>query len=169
VGDDAQLVLGDPEGGQRVATPFAVHDDALEAVEDPTPEALLGRRAPRQQVVRGEDERRVVPQQPRVELRRGYPLQVHDVGGDASEPSQPQRVLEHLQGQAQSRPLEEPRREGVEELAPVVAVRRRHLSEAEAGGHELDLRTRARKRRGQRVVVGWSEGGWIGDDDAHRS
>ena len=108
-------------------------------------------------------------EQPRVELGGGEPLQVHDVGGHPGEPRQAERVLEHLQRQAQPRAAEESRRERIEELAPAVAVRLRDVAEAEARGDELDLGARARERRRERVVVRRREGGWIGDDDAHRS
>ena len=110
-----------------------------------------------------------MPQQPRVELGRGDPLQVDDVRRDAGEPSQAQRVLEHLQRQPQPRAAEEPRGERIEELAPAVAVGLRDVTEAEARGDELDVGARAGERRGERVVVGRRESGWIGDDDAHRS
>ena len=106
--DDAELALGDPERGQRVAAALAVHDDALETVEEAAPERFLLRRAPWQQVVRGEDERSVVPQQPGVELRRRDPLEVEDVRADSGEPHQAERVLEHLQRQPQPRAAEEP-------------------------------------------------------------
>jgi hypothetical protein len=167
--DHAKLGFGDPELGQRVAAAPAVHDDALEAVEEAPPERDLRRRSPWQQVVCGEDERSSVPQQSCVELGRRDPLHVQDVGRDSREPREAERMLEHLQRQPQARAAEEPRRERVEELAPAVAVRLRHVAKAEAGGDELDLGPCPGQCGRERVVVRRREGGRIGDDDAHRS
>ena len=169
MGDDAELVLGDPEPDERLAAALAVHDDAVEAAEEAAPQGFLLRRAPRQQVVCGEDERSIVAEEPRVELGRGEPLQVHDVGGHPGKPRQAQWVLQRLHGQPQLRAAEDSRRERIEELAPPVAVRLRDVTEPEARGDELDLGARAGECRRERVVVRWREGGWIGDDDAHRS
>ena len=119
--------------------------------------------------MRGEDERRAVTQQPRVRLREAEPLQVDDVGARRGQPHQPDGVLGDLQRQTQPRAAEEPRGERIEELSPLVAVRLRNVAEAEARGDELDVRARAGERGPKRMVVRRREGGWIGDDDAHRS
>jgi hypothetical protein len=94
---------------------------------------------------------------------------VHDIGGHPGEPRQAERVLEHLQRQPQLRAPEEPRRERIEELAAAITLRFRDLAEAEARGDELDLGARVGECGRERVVVRRREGGWIGDDDAHRS
>ena len=76
-------------------------------------------------------------------------------------------MLRDLDRQAQRRPAEHARGEGIEELPARVAVRLRRVAEAEAGGDELDVRARPRERRGELVVVRRREGRRIGEQDAH--
>ena len=169
VRDHAQLLLRDAERGQRLAAALRVDDDPLEAAERTAPEAGLRGRSPGQEIVGGEDERRPVAQQPRVGLRQRKPLDVDDVGRGRRKARQPERMLQHLQRQAQPRAAEEPRRERIEELAAPVAVRLGDGAEAEARRDELDVGAGAGERGGERVVVRRREGGGIGDDDTHRS
>jgi len=116
---------------QLVSGPLAVDDDAREPAEQALPEVALARGAARQDVVGGEDERRVDAEEPVVELRSGQPLEVDDVGLAAPEASQADRMLEQLQREAQPRAAEDARAERVEELGATIAVRGGRLAEAE--------------------------------------
>ena len=78
-------------------------------------------------------------------------------------------MLCNLDRQAQHRAAEEARRDGIEDLAAHVSIWLGRVAEAEAGGHELDLRARPGERRGQLVVVRRREGRRIGEEDAHGS
>ena len=158
---------GTPKAASVSQAALGVDDDAFESAEQAPPQRGLVRRSPGQQVMGREHERRAVPKEPDVELGRGEPLHVHDVRRRRRQAREPERVLGCLQRQPQPRAAEEPRRERVEELAAPVAVRRRHVAEAEARRHELHVGARAGQRRGKLVVVGRRERGWVGDDDAH--
>ena len=109
--------------GQLVAPALAVDDDPLEAAEEPPPEVELRGGAARQQVVRGEDERRTLAKQPVVELRRGEPLDVGDVGAAPAEAGKPERMLDELDRDAEARAAKESGADRIEELAAPVAVR----------------------------------------------
>jgi hypothetical protein len=98
----------DPEPAERVASALAVDDDAVEACEEPAPELLLRRRSAREQIVRGQDERAPARQQALVELGRGEPLEVQDVGAPPRESRHPERVLGRLEREPQAGPPEEP-------------------------------------------------------------
>ncbi len=102
MGDDPQLLRLDAELGQRVAAALAVHDDPVEAREEAAPEVGAVRGAAGEEIVRREHGRQVRPEQERVELRRGEPLHVEDVGLDAAQRCQPERVLRDLDGKAQA-------------------------------------------------------------------
>src|SRR6266508_3665709 len=104
-----------------------------------------------------------------VELGRGQPLEVHDVRMPPCEPREADRVLEQLDRDAEPRAAKEARADGIEELAPAVAVRRGRLAETERRGDELDVCARPREGRGQRIVVLRREGWWVGEQDAHRT
>ena len=95
------------ELGELVSAALAVHDDALEAAEEPPPELALRRRAPRKHVVRREDERPARAEQPVVELGRGQPLEMDDVGVAARQPRKPDRMLEQLHRDPQPGAAEE--------------------------------------------------------------
>ena len=90
-----------------LASALAVHDDAVEAGEEAAPQVLLACGAPRQEVVRGEDGRRVRPEEAQVELG-DEPLQVQHVGTLRAQRREPERMLGDLERQAQARTLEEP-------------------------------------------------------------
>ena len=101
------LPAGHTEAGERVPAALGMDDDALEAVEHVPPEASLVGRPPRQQVVRGQDERRALTEQPGVELRHREPLHVDDVGASGGKASETERMLEHLHRKPQRRALEQ--------------------------------------------------------------
>src|SRR5581483_12363941 len=103
-----------------------------------SPQSLLQRRPPREEVVRGEDRRRARPQKAIVELGH-EPLDVQDVRAAAHEGCDAERMLCDLERYAQPRADEEPRGERIERLAAHVAVRSGRFAEPEAGGDELDL------------------------------
>ena len=63
---------------------LAVDDDAVEAGQQPLPQPLAARGAPRQQVVGGEDGRAARPEEPVVHLWSGKPLDVQHVRGTAA-------------------------------------------------------------------------------------
>ena len=167
MGDDPEPLRVDAELGERLPAALAVDDDPVEAREEPAPELGAVRRAAGEEVVRGEDRGQVRAEEERVELRRGQPLDVEDVGVEAAERGEPERMLGDLERQAQPRAAEDARRERIEELAARVSVRLRRVAEAEARGDELDVRARPRERRGELVVVRRREGRWIGEQDAH--
>ena len=85
---------------------LAVHDDAVEAAEQAAPEILLARGAPREQVVRGEDGRRMGPKESHVELGN-EPLQVQHVRTLPAQCDEPERMLCHLERQPQPGSLKE--------------------------------------------------------------
>src|SRR5581483_4873370 len=114
-------------------------DDPVEAGKQVVPEPRAARRPPRKQVVRGEDQRPASAEEPPVEGRGGEPLDVEDVAALREQPRGPERVLEQLEGDAQARAPEEPRRDRVEELAPAVAdLAVRGDAETKRRGHQLD-------------------------------
>ena len=117
MGDHPQPLPVDAELGERVGAALAVDDDPVEAVEDAAPEIRAVSGAAREKVVRREDRRQMRPEEIRVELRRGHPLDMEHVRADAAEGGEAERMLRHLDRQPQSRPSEEPRREGIEDLA----------------------------------------------------
>ena len=100
VGDDAELLLGDADRGERVAAVLAVDDDPVEAREELQPERGLVRRAARQKVVRGEHRGEMRAEEARVELRRGEPLHVQDVRVEPAERGEAERVLRRLERNA---------------------------------------------------------------------
>ena len=153
--------------GQLVAPSLAVDDDPLEAAEQPPPEVVLCGGAAREQVVRGEDERRTLAKQPVVELRRCEPLDMGDVGAAPAQAGKPERMLDELDRNAEAGAAKESRAHGIEELAAPVAVRLGRLAEAERGGDELHLRARPDERRGELVVVLRRERGRVGEENAH--
>ena len=73
-----------PSSASASRAALGVHDDPVEALEQPLPEIAARRGAPRQQVVRGEDGRRAEAEV-HVGLRQRKPLHVHDVGPRARE------------------------------------------------------------------------------------
>jgi len=171
MGDDSQPFAVYAELGERVPAALAVHDDPVEAREEPAPQAGAVRGAPREQVVCGENGRQVWAEEERVELGDGEPLNVEDVrvqaALEAAQRGKPERMLDNLERQAQPRPPEQARREGIEELPAPVSLRLRRVAEAEAGRDELDVHARPRQRRGELVVVRRREGRRIGEQDAH--
>ena len=78
-----------------------------------------------------EDERLAQAQEPVVQLRGGEPLQVGDVRAAAPQAGEPDRVLEQLHRDPEPGASKDTRADGIEELAPPVAVRLRGLAEAE--------------------------------------
>jgi endonuclease/exonuclease/phosphatase family metal-dependent hydrolase len=167
VGDDAKPLSVHAQLGKRLAAALAVHDDPVEAREEPAPQLGAVRRAARKQVVGREDGGQVRPKEVRVELWRGQPLEVEDVRAEQAKRGEPERMLRDLERQTQRRAAEEARRERIEELAASVSVRLRRGAEAKARRDELDVRPRPRQRRGELVVVRRREGRWIGEQDAH--
>ena len=103
-----------------------------------------------------------------VDRRRREPLDVQDVARLREQPRHPERVLDSLDGNPQTRPAEDSRRERVEDLAAGVSVGRvGRVSEPEARRDELDLGAGACERGRELVVVGRREAGRVGEDDAH--
>src|SRR5207253_10833752 len=80
----------DAEGGERLAPALAVHDDAVEAVQQPPPEILLPRRPTGEQIMRGEDGRRLWAQQADIELG-DEPLDVQNVAPPSAKREEPER------------------------------------------------------------------------------
>ncbi len=120
MGDDAKLGVGHAEVHEHAATTFGVHDDPLEAREQRSPEPGAAGGAAREQVVRGEHERGGAgAQQEPVELRRGEPLEVQDVGFASEQPAHRERVLDRLHGEPEVRPAD-PARAGVERLVELI-------------------------------------------------
>jgi hypothetical protein len=99
--DHPQPFSLDAEPGEGFPAVLAVHDDPVEAREEPAPQVGAVRRAAGEQVVRREDGRQVGAKEERVELRHGEPLHVEDVRLEAAERGQPQRMLRHLDRQAE--------------------------------------------------------------------
>ena len=103
-----------------------------------------------------------------VQLRRGEPLKMQHVGAATAQRRQPDRMLRRLQRHAQPRAAaEQPRRQRIEQLDPLVPVRGGRLPEAEPGGDELDLGSGTGERGRELVVVRRREGGRIGEEHAH--
>ena len=117
--------------------------------------------------MRREDRGRAQPQEARIHLRNGEPLEVDDVCVEQREPCEPERMLRELQRQPQPRAAEESRAQRIEELAAPVPVRLGHRAEAEPGRDELHLGARARESRRERVVVRGRERRRIREDDPH--
>ena len=107
VGDDPEPFRLDTPPGERLPAVLAVHDDAVEARENPPPELGAVRRAAWEEIVRREDRRQVRAEEARVELGRGQPLDVEDVCVEAAQGGEPQRVLHDLERQAQRRAAED--------------------------------------------------------------
>ena len=109
VRDDAEAG-GVGQLGQLVSPALAVDDDPVEAAEEPSPEVALRGSTAWQEVVRGEDERRALAEQPVVELRRGKPLDVGDVGagvcGDAQAPAGCSRSLTGMRSRERRKSFE---------------------------------------------------------------
>ena len=124
---------------ELVAGALAVDDDAGEPAEQTPPEVALARGAARKDVVRREHERCVDAEEPVVQLRRGEPLEMDDVGLAPPEAGEPDRVLQQLHGDAQPRSPEDPGADRVEELGAPIAVRLGRIAEAERRRHELHL------------------------------
>ena len=164
--DHPQPVGWNAERLQRDPPSLGVDDDAVEAPEQAPPQPSAPRRAAREKVVRGEDERRPRPEQRHVDLRRRQPLQVEHVGGAAHQPQHLGRVLDGLQ--RQPRPAADPARARIEGLLERVAVGGGALAEAERRRDELDARAGPGERGRELVVVRGREGGGIGEDDVHR-
>src|SRR4029077_9278653 len=116
--------------GERVAALLAMDDDPVEALEEPEPQVGLVGGAAGEKVVRREDGGQVRVKEERVELRDRQPLHVEEVGLQAATGGDTDRALGHPERQAQPRPAEEPRREGVEELPAAISVRLRDGPEA---------------------------------------
>ena len=142
-------------------------DHPREPAEEPPPEVAFVRGSPRQDVVGREDERCVDPKEPVVELGRGQPLKMDDVGLASPQAHEPDGMLDELHRDTQPRALEYPRAHGIEELRTPIAVGRRRLSEAKRRRDELDLRPGAGERGCECVVVRRREGGGVGNEDAH--
>jgi hypothetical protein len=165
--DDAESPLA-RQLGQLVPAALAVDDDPLEPAEEPAPEVAFLRGAPREQVVRREDEGLTETEDPIVDLRRGEPLEVSDVSVPAAQPGEPDRVLEQLHGDPEPGASKEARAHRVEQLASSVAVRLGRVAEAKRRRDELDLGAGARERRGKGVVVLRRKSRRVGEEDAHR-
>ena len=153
MGDHAQLAFGDPELDERVAAALVwtttPSKRSKRRRQRPVFEAV--RRGSRSCAVKTSGAR--VPEKSGIELGRREPLHVDDVGRNAGEPHETERVLERLQRQPQSRALEEPRRQRVEELSAPVPVGLGDGAEAKARGDEVDVGSRAGERRRELVVV----------------
>jgi len=171
VGNDAEPFPLDTEAGKRVPTVLGVHDDPVEACEEPPPEPRPPRRPAGEKVVRREDRRQAGVKEDRVELRCGQPLHVEDVRLGAAlevvERGEPEGMLRHLDRHSQRRAAEHAGRDGIEDLAASVADRLRRCAEPKPGGYELDVRSGPRERRCELVVVRRREGRRIGEQDAH--
>ena len=157
----------DAEFDQHLAPVLAVHDDAIEAGEQPAPQVALRRRTPRQEIVCGEDRWHARAKEPCVQLGRCEPLHVQDVRAAQQEGGRSGQVLGRLEGQPEPGTAKQPRAERIERLAAAIAVRSRDVAEPKLRGDELDVRAGPRERGGQRVVVRGREGGRVGEDDAH--
>jgi hypothetical protein len=92
--DHPELRLRHTERREHLTATRRVDDDAVEAREQRAPEARAARRTPRQQIVRGEDERAIRTEQEPVELRHGEPLEVDDVRRAREHAARGERVLE---------------------------------------------------------------------------
>lgn len=167
--DDAELLLGDADLGERRAAVLAVDDDPVEAGEELQPERGLVRCAPRQEVVRGEHRREMRVEEAHVELGRGEPLHVQDIRVEPVKPGEPERMLRRLERNPQARAVEDARCEWIEQLPPPVAVRRGRVSEAEARRNEVDLGAGAREGRRELVVVRRRESRRVGEQNMHGS
>ncbi len=91
----------DTELAQRLPAALCVHDDSVEPAEQPPPEIYLAGRAPREQVVCGEDRRRA-KSQPDISLRQSEPLQVNHIGPRTGERGEHGDVLNGLQRETQA-------------------------------------------------------------------
>ncbi len=165
--DDVELRLRHPEIAELAVPSLRVDDDPLEPAEQRSPQPDLGRRPPRDDVVRSEDRGAARTEEPAVELRRAEPLDVDHVGLRGGKARHSQWVLERLDGDA--RPVAaHARRERVEPLGGGVSHRWGDGAEPEARCDELDVGARPRERGGEPAVVGRRVRGRVGDDDAHR-
>ena len=158
----------DPELRKRAAAVLAVYDDPVETLEQRLPERAVRGGPPRQDVVRGEHRRDARTQQHAVELGRGQPLKVEHVRSSPDEVDRPGHVFDDFQRNAERRPAKDPRRDRIKRFDSSVSQWPRRFSEAEVRRDQVDVRAGAGKRRGELVVVGRCERGWIGEDDAHR-
>ncbi len=166
VGDDTQPLFGDAERGERVAPPLRMHDDAVAAREERSPEARSRRRPPRDDVVCREDDGRTGSKQPAIRFGRAEPLHMQDVRLVDGELEHPERMLERFHGQPRPGGAH-PRGERVEPLPRRVAVRGSHVPEPEARGHQLHARPRPRERSGEGPVVGRGVRRGVREEDAH--
>ncbi len=165
--DHAQPLVEDAELNQRFPASLRVHHDAVEALEELLPEALLRGGSSRDDVVGREDGRRPRAKKPPVGLGGAQPLHVHDVGTQQREPGHPEGMLDRLHRKPK------PRRphaggEGVEPFALAEADGRSDVAEAEVRRDELDVGTGGGKCPRERPIVGRRVGGRVGEDDAHR-
>jgi hypothetical protein len=97
----------DSERRQRLSAALAVDHDSVEPPQQGAPQLLLARRAPRQEVVRGEHRRGVGMQESNVQFG-DEPLHVQHVAAMHAKCRQPERMLGDLERQSQPRALEEP-------------------------------------------------------------
>ena len=125
------FAAGTPKRGERLAPALRVDDDPLEATERAPPEAGLAGGPAGQEVVRGQHEWSAMPEEEGVQLGRGEPLHVDDVGRGRRESREAERMLDRLQRQPQAGAREQPRRERVEELPAAVPVRGRRRRRSE--------------------------------------
>ena len=164
--DHVQPLGRDAECSECLAPALGVHDDRVEASEQPQPETPATPGAARQKIVRGEDERARRAEECHVELGRGEPLQVEDVGLSSQQTAHRDRVFHEPRGDPGGAVLD-PRGASIEALLEPVAVRGRPPTEPEGCRDELDLGACAGERRSQLVVVRRRERRWIGEDDVH--
>ncbi len=167
----------DAELGQLLDRAGAVHDHAVHRVEHAAPEVDLVRSPPRQDVVRGEDDRPFSPhrlQPAQVVARQAQPLDVQHVGVDARDllrhAPRAGHVLEALGEEPQPGArvaAQQPGAAREEHVVLAVAVRRRQLREREARGEQVDVVTAPCQRPGEAAIVGQRVADRIGEADPH--
>ena len=165
VGDDAQPARARHRAVEGLAATLAVDDDAVERAEQLPPQLLALGGSPREQIVRGEDERAAL----RRSMRRSGGLRATGRAGHpgTSTPAAPCRMDAPAPSAAGAAARAE--RAGTRAgRRPRGARTRRpwHLPEAEARRGQLDIDPGPGERRGERVVVLRRERGWVGEDDA---
>jgi hypothetical protein len=101
--DDAQLLDADPKRRKLLAAPLRVDDDAVEPVEEHSPQPSPRRRSPGDDVVGAEDRRASRSKEPAVGLDGAEPLDVEDIRPEEVQPRHSERVLERLDRQSQTR------------------------------------------------------------------
>ena len=152
--DADDLLARHTERDELLDGAVAVDDDAIDRCEHPPPELDLRLRAPREDVVRREDDgtnpcARLEPAQ--VVARHAEPLDVEHVGRRARsisfcEPARVRPVLEALGDEAEPRAwtaAEQRRAVAEEHVVLAVALGRRQLGEEEVAAKEVDLVPRA--------------------------